>query len=208
MTLELLQTVADPMFQSNSYIIFDPESRQGVVVDPGHPDTFDHLLREHGITLTKIVNTHGHLDHVSGVAATCQLYEIPFLIHAEDAFLVRSVNTYTANYGLPEMEVPEIDGHLEHGQQISVGESSIEILHTPGHSPGSVCIKFDSRVITGDLIFMQGIGRHDLPRGDYAVLMDSIEREILSLPDETELFPGHGPKTTVGSERRGNPFLQ
>jgi hydroxyacylglutathione hydrolase len=208
MSLQILQQVADPMFQSNSFIVYCDQTGAGVLVDPGVPENYTKLLEEHDITLEKIVNTHGHLDHVSGVEACRKAFDIPFHIHPDDAFLVRDVNIYTANYGLPPMDVATIDHHLQHGESIKVGNGILSIVHTPGHSPGSVCIKFDDKVITGDLIFMNSIGRHDLPRGNYEELMASIDREILSLNDEFELYPGHGPKTTVGSERRSNPFLQ
>jgi len=207
MSLKIIKMIADPLFQSNAYILFCEETKAGVVVDPGQPEGFQHLLEEHGITLERIVNTHGHLDHISGVAATKRHFNIPFLIHKEDAFLVRGVNTYTANYGMAEMEVPEIDDYLADGQVITIGNGSIEVIHTPGHSPGSVCLKTGNMVITGDLIFKQSIGRHDLARGDYHTLIHSIETSILSLADEVVLFPGHGPQTTVGEERISNPFL-
>ena len=208
MALKIITTIADPLFQSNSYIVYCSETGEGVISDPGKPETFEHILNDKNIALKAIINTHGHLDHISGAAMTRDKFRIPFRIAEGDHNLVREVNTFTSGYGLPEMQVPQLDEPLVDGERIKVGQEEIEIIATPGHSPGGVCIYFPGHLITGDTLFQGSIGRTDLPGGDYDTLISSIKNKILTLPGETRVYPGHGPASTVAAEAAGNPFLQ
>lgn len=207
MALKLITTIADPLFQSNSYLLYCSETGEGIISDPGKPETFEHLLAGENITLQAIINTHGHLDHICGVAETREKFNIPFRIAKGDQQLVRDVNTFTAGYGLPQITVPEFDSPLVHGEKIKVGNQEIEIIATPGHSPGGVCIYHPGLLITGDTLFQGSIGRTDLPGGDYDTLIRMIRERILTLPGETKIYPGHGPASTVAAEAAANPFL-
>lgn len=208
MALQIRRTIADPMFQSNCYIVFCDQTKDGIISDPGKPATFNKVIEEEEIALKAIVNTHAHLDHVFGVAETRREYDIPFHLHRGDELLIENLNTFTANYGLPPIEKPEIDEWLTDGQTIFVGSETIKIIHTPGHSPGGCCLHFDGHLIVGDTIFAGSVGRSDLPGGDHQTLIESIHSRILTLPPDTVLYPGHGPSTTVAAEAASNPFLQ
>lgn len=207
MAFQYFKAVGDPLFQSNSYILYCDETGEGIIVDPGAVGSYEAELRQRGVTLTAIVNTHGHLDHVYGAAQTQRAYSIPFSLHSGDRFLIEGLNTFTAGYGLPPLDEPTVDRWLEHGDIVTFGCISLEVIHTPGHSPGGVCLYHSGHLFSGDTLFAGSIGRFDLPGGDEATLFQSIRERILTLPPETILHPGHGPDSTVGREAAHNPFL-
>lgn len=208
MALQIRTTIADPLFQSNCYILYCDETGEGIISDPGKPGSFEDILKEENVTLKAIVNTHAHLDHVLGVAEIKRIYDIPFKLHEDEKRLLSIVNDHALSYGLPEIEVPEVDEWLTDGQKISFGNQSVEVVLTPGHSPGGICLMSPGHVIVGDLIFRGAIGRFDLEGGDHDTLLRSIHERILTLPPDTRLYPGHGPSTTVEREAAENPFLQ
>lgn len=207
MALQFFRSVGDPLFQSNSFVLYCDETQEGVIVDPGAVDAYESELRERAVTLTAIVNTHGHLDHVYGATQTQRRFNIPFCLHTGDRFLLENLNTYTAGYGLPPLEEPTVNRWLEHGDIITFGCINLEVIHTPGHSPGGICLYYPGHLFCGDTIFAGAIGRFDLPGGDEAALFSSIHERILTLPPDTILHPGHGPDTSVGREAAHNPFL-
>ncbi len=205
-------------FQENTYLLGDADAGEAVVIDPG--GRVDDILRVaelRGVRVMAIVNTHSHIDHVTGVAELRRLSGAPFCLHPDAVAMLAALPQQAAMFGLPPEDPPTVDRHLAPGEVLRVGGIGLTVLDTPGHAPGHVTlytgpIDLDGtaapRAWVGDVIFEGSIGRTDLPGGDYDTLMASIEREILSLAPETVLYSGHGPATTVGYERRFNPFVQ
>lgn len=196
-------------FQENSYVLGCSQTQQAWVIDPGEAGPVLALLESKGLTATAIVNTHGHLDHITGVAELQEALELPFYLHPDDRELVETSPQHAALFGLPAPRLPRIDHDLADNQRMRCGELEVEIRHCPGHSPGHVVLRLVDHpiVINGDCLFQGSIGRTDLPGGSYPTLMNSIKTRILDLPDETVVYTGHGPPTTVGAERATNPFV-
>lgn len=200
---------AEAPFFKNGYVLFCRETKRAAYLDPG--DEVERMLEwidDEGLTLECVLNTHGHLDHISGIRTLKGLYSVPVYLHRHDEELYDSLVQQGNWFGLQFEAPPKIDGYLEDGQIVKVGNLEIKVVHTPGHSPGSVCLVVGDHVFCGDLIFAGSVGRVDLPGGSGPILMESIETRILTLPDETVLLPGHGNATSVGAERYGNPFLR
>lgn len=196
-----------------SYIIGSEVERTVAVIDPG-ADILPVLsiIDSDDLKVKFIINTHGHIDHIAGNADVAESTDAPIAVHYADADLVRNMSDqpYAAQIARQPSPEPSILFRDEHIFQ--VGEVTLEVIHTPGHSPGSCCLRLFDRVFTGDTLFVGGIGRTDLPGGDYATLLQSINKRLLALPDETLVFPGHKygakPWSTIGEEKRTNPFLQ
>lgn len=196
-------------FQVNSYILRCEETGRVAVVDPGdEPDILLARLDELGKTPELVLNTHGHLDHVAGNAAIKSRYDVPILIHPSDAFLLDQFEAQAKFFGLHLTPPPPPDGDLVPGRRIEFGRCALDVLFAPGHSPGHVVFVHERQAISGDVLFAGSIGRTDLPGGDLATLLATLDDVILPLGDDMEIHPGHGPSTTVGRERRTNPFLQ
>jgi hydroxyacylglutathione hydrolase len=199
-------------FGENGYLVRCPESDHVVAVDPGAAaGKMVEALEGWGAELDAIVLTHAHLDHVEGVPSLRAFRaDVPLHLHPADLPLYRAVGQQAAAFGLPAPTLPEPDRALAEDQVIEVGGAHrFRVRLTPGHAPGHVVLIDDEAGLTlvGDVVFQGSIGRTDLPGGDFGALMKSIRTEILTLPDAMRLLPGHGPETTVGHERRGNPFL-
>ena len=202
-------------FGENTYLLVDEATRATAIVDPGayskaEQETLRAYVEQEQLDVQYLLNTHAHIDHVLGNAFVLrQFKEIPFLLHALDWPTLRAVPTYAGPYGFPAYEPAEPTGELTAGQVITLGESRLEVRFAPGHAPGHVVLydRAGGQLIGGDVLFRGSIGRTDLPGGSHQVLLQSIERELLSLPDDTVVYPGHGPATTIGAERRSNPFL-
>jgi hydroxyacylglutathione hydrolase len=198
-------------FQMNCYLAYDEATKKGVIFDPG--DEIDHLkarIDSLGLELSHILLTHGHIDHVAFAEDLHRALGVPMLLHKDDWQMAKAAPQQALMFGLPPGPVPEIDGELTVQEAFAAGPFRFEIRHTPGHSPGSVTlISHAHRVaFVGDVIFQGSIGRTDLPGGNYTQLLQTIEKHIMSLPDDYRLLSGHGPATTVADERRSNPFLQ
>jgi hydroxyacylglutathione hydrolase len=208
MILEML-TVGP--FQENCYVIGDEAAGTGVIVDPGDEAARIALAVEQtNLEISQILITHAHIDHVGAVAALADEYSCPVLMHAEAEPMLGQLPTQAMMMGLRFGKVPAVDRHIEDKETIEVGGLELRSLYTPGHAPGHIAFYIESEglLLSGDALFAGSVGRVDLPGGSMEVLMRSIEERLLTLPDETRVYPGHGPETTIGNERVHNPFLQ
>jgi len=203
----LMRLVVGPL-QVNCFILADEKTREAVVIDPGD-DAQDILLiiKEKGLKVLYIVNTHGHFDHIGANKAIKEATGAEILIHEGDSAVLASAPSQSAMFGMKSVSSPSADRFVKHGDVIRAGEVSLRVLHTPGHSPGGICLLEEGIVFTGDALFAGSIGRTDFPGGDLATLLRSIKTNLLTLPDDTKVFSGHGPASTIGDERRENPFL-
>ena len=195
-------------FVENCYLIVDEVVGECAIVDPGEEaGLILHQLAESGARPVAIWLTHAHLDHVMGVARVKAATGVPVYLHPADRRLYDAVPAQAAAFGVRADPLPPPDRTWAHGDVARVGSLEFAVRHTPGHSPGSVTFVGQGMALSGDVLFAGSIGRTDLPGGDFETLIGSIERELLSLPDDTIVHSGHGPDTTVGQERRTNPFL-
>ncbi len=195
--------------ENNTYLVWDQATKEAVIVDPGlGSETVKETIISEGLKPAAIINTHGHFDHASNNGFFASAFGCPVLIHEADAPLLNGLAEHAAMFGFSAKASPAPDGFLTDGQQIKVGDGFLTVYHTPGHSPGGVCLAAPGFVLTGDTLFAQSIGRTDLPGGSYEQLVDSIRRKLFSLPDETAALPGHGPATSIGYEKRHNPFVR
>jgi glyoxylase-like metal-dependent hydrolase (beta-lactamase superfamily II) len=180
-----------------------------MVIDPGdEQERIMRVIRDLNVTLIRIVATHTHFDHVLGVDGVRKATKTPFLIHSDDLPMLQSMQSRVRQItGFEAPAPPKVDGYVKDGDSLKVGDETISVLHTPGHSPGSISLAGDGYVLTGDALFNQSIGRTDLPGGDLDTLIHSITEKLFTLDDETIVYPGHGPETTIGDERLANPFV-
>lgn len=197
-------------FSENSYVLGCPASGRGVLIDPG--GDVPQLLRiaaDAGLEIEAIWLTHAHLDHVLGLHEAVAATGVPIWLHPDDAMLYEAAPQQGEAFGFPIEPLPDVDEHFSEGQKLNLGELEVEVLLVPGHAPGHVAfwLAAHRKVVAGDVLFAGSIGRTDLPGGDYKTLMRSIREVIMPLGDDVEVLPGHGPTTTVGEERRSNPFL-
>jgi hydroxyacylglutathione hydrolase len=201
--------IPNGVFAENTYVIVDEQARECAIVDPGEEaGLILHKVEQTGARPVGIWLTHAHVDHVLGVPAVAKQSGVPIWLHPADRPLYDAVPDQAAWFGLMAPDrLPAPDKDMIHGEHLVVGGLRFEVRHAPGHSPGSVCLIGPGVALTGDVLFAGSIGRTDLPGGDFETLIASIERELLTLPDDTILYSGHGPETTVGRERRSNPFL-
>ncbi len=205
-----LQSFTVGPFAENPYLIACGTTGQALLVDPGdEAETLWRAVGDAGLTLTAIVLTHAHLDHVGAVEAIRERGRVPVYLHPSDDQLLAHVVEQGRLFGLQCAPVAPADRPLAHGDRLRCGELELLVLHTPGHSPGSVCLYLpaDDTLIAGDTLFQRGVGRTDLPGGDARTLIRSIEDHLWPLPDHVRVYPGHGPATTMGEERRLNPFV-
>jgi hydroxyacylglutathione hydrolase len=201
-----LAIVVDPMYDQNCYVLRRRDTSAALVVDAGlqHARVLG-LLDKHGLRCERVLLTHGHPDHVSGVPAVKSAHACPAALHRDDLEQLAALHFLP---GVPA-DTPdvEIDEHLEDGQVLRWHDLDIEVLHTPGHTRGSVCFRVGRDLVAGDTLFQRGVGRSDLPGGSWPALVFSIEQRLYTLPPDTVVHPGHGSATTIGEEMQQNPFV-
>lgn len=202
-------------FEQNTYIVYDEQSNEAIIIDPGNSNAFEddeleRFIKERNLRLTKILNTHGHIDHIFGIAFLKEHFNPQFYFPSPDLPLLLNVKLQSEMIGIPAPKVIQPDYDLHQFQSIKLNNFEIEVIKTPGHSPGGTClfIKELKKIFTGDSIFLESIGRTDLWGGDLEQLIQSIRSKIFTLDDDVEILPGHGPTTTIGHERKYNPFLK
>lgn len=202
-------------FGELTYLVYNPATHDAVVIDPGmgdqdENDEFDRFVAENRLRIQGIVNTHMHLDHCFGANYVKDKYGVAVNAHVADSFLGSDIDAQAQKFGihLRGRDVM-IDAPLADGDVITVGDDSLKVIHTPGHSPGGICLYSAANkfLISGDTLFQGSIGRTDLPGGNMAQLINSIKTRLMTLPDDTRVYPGHGPSTTIGAEKAHNPFL-
>jgi hydroxyacylglutathione hydrolase len=197
--------------QCNCSIIGDETSREAMVIDPGDDveDLFA-IIRKHNLTVKQIVITHAHIDHVGGAMKLRAITGAPILLNERDYALLKMLDVQATWIGMKSPGEVAIDQSLEPANPLKTGSIVATVLHTPGHTEGSVCLYFpdEKKLIAGDTLFAGSIGRTDLPGGSFNKIIDSIHGKLLELPDETVVIPGHGPTTTIGNERENNPFIK
>ncbi|MBN2432153.1 MAG: MBL fold metallo-hydrolase [Acidobacteria bacterium] len=205
---DMLRLVIGPL-EVNCYVLCCRETGVAAVIDPGaEAGRIIGEIEARGWRPAMIINTHGHIDHVAGNSDIADHFRIPVLLHALDEPLLKSEDIFGLAPVLNARPSPPPERLLRDGDTVMVGQVEIQVLHTPGHTPGGCCLLADVACFAGDTVFRGSVGRTDLPGGDYDTLLESIREKILPLPDDVELFPGHGPSTTVGREKEQNPFFR
>jgi len=206
----IIKCIPGGMFVENCYIVGDEETNKGILVDPG--EQIEEILSEvdkSGLEITKIVNTHNHLDHVAGVEIAKQKLGIPFFIHKKDQPVLDLLPEACQRWPqFSDIIKPEVEGYVEEGDKIDIGSLTADVLLVPGHSWGHICLVVEENIIVGDTLFAGSVGRVDLTGGtSMEELLGSIQVKLFTLPDNYNVFPGHGPSTTIGIEKQSNPFF-
>lgn len=204
----IVRGVVVGLFQENCYIIGSRRTREAVVIDPGdEPEAILALARDMGVEVKRIVCTHAHVDHIMAARAIKEATGAPFLLHPDDLELARQVPATALKWGLRASEPPPPDFLVRHRDDLELAGTSIKVIHTPGHTQGSISLYVAGMLFSGDTLFRGSIGRTDLPGGDYQQLMRSLFSRVLTLPEDTIVLPGHMLETTIGREKQTNPFV-
>jgi glyoxylase-like metal-dependent hydrolase (beta-lactamase superfamily II) len=212
----ILEVRAVPPFEKNGFVLGCEQTHDAVIIDPGDEvQTLLDIVRSRRLNIKYILLTHGHVDHVSGVALAKRELGVPVYMHRGDLPLYENAVALGEFFGLTIERPPPVDVFYDDGNEsLAFGKFQIQVHHTPGHCPGGVCLQIGPagaagrQLFVGDTLFAGSIGRTDLPGGDYATLMRSIRNVLFAFGDDAEVYPGHGPKTTIGHERATNPFLK
>jgi glyoxylase-like metal-dependent hydrolase (beta-lactamase superfamily II) len=194
---------------ANCFIVGCEETKQAVVIDPG--DDADRILMalaKAELKVKYLINTHGHFDHVGANKRMKDVTAAQIAIHPDDEPMLLDLSSHAAMFGLGAENSPPADIHLKDSDTITFGNITFKVIHTPGHSPGGICLYTPGHLFVGDTLFMGSIGRTDLPGGNYDTLISSIKTKLLNLDESTVVYPGHGPETTIANEKRMNPFLR
>lgn len=199
-------------FEENTYILYD-ETKECVIIDPGciEPEEKEALIdfiAENELTVKYLLNTHCHVDHVLGNAFVKEKYKVPFIIHKADLPVLKAVKVYAPNYGFFQYQEAEPDSFLNEGDVVSFGNQQLKVLFVPGHAPGHVAFYNEKEkvLVSGDVLFYNSIGRTDMPGGNFDTLIESIHQKLFTLPDDVTVYPGHGQETSIGFEKKTNPF--
>jgi len=199
-----IETIVTDFMESNCYILIDDATLKSVLIDPGGSSN---LIRQKidslGLELIGIINTHGHIDHI----ACDKDFNAGVWIHEEDVFCLKDPDkNFSSMFGAP-IAIKNVLHELKHGNEINVGKLSVSVIHTPGHTRGSICLKVEDVIFTGDTLFLEGVGRTDLPGGSLDDIKRSVTKTLFSLDDNFKVYPGHGPSSTIGHEKLNNPFF-
>lgn len=207
--MEIFDHLVVGPLQCNCYIVGDPDTHEAIVIDPGDDaDRLAESIAAKGLTVTAIVATHAHFDHVVAAERLRALTGAPFYLHADDKPLLAWVQESGRMFlGIDLPPPPEVDTEAREGDRLVAGAVGLEVVHTPGHSPGSISLVADGAVFSGDTLFAGSIGRTDLPGGDTQALLDAVKDKLFRLDADLPVYPGHGPATTLGQERETNPFV-
>ena len=208
-----LKTFTFNPFQENTYVLYN-DAKEAIIFDPGcyesdEKNELTKFIEDENLHVVMLINTHCHIDHVLGNAFVKRKYNVPFLIHKNELPVLKFVITYASNYGFPAYEEAEVNEYLDENKDLLLGTEVIKMLFVPGHAPGHLVFYHeDSKIcIAGDTLFQGSIGRTDLPGGDHQTLLSAIKKEMFALADDTKVYPGHGPMTTIGYEKEHNPFV-
>lgn len=197
------------ILETNCYILSDPETLKGIIVDPGdESEKIAETVEEAGLTIKYIINTHGHYDHIGADLKLKKHFNAQVLVHEKDGPLMENP-MLNLSFMKPHVETASLkpDRLLKEGDEIAAGAISLKVIHTPGHTPGCICLLGDGFILTGDTLFAGSAGRTDLPGGSYEDIIESIQIKLKQLPDALKVYPGHGPSSTIGEEKRNNPFM-
>lgn len=209
----ILQTVvAKGAVDTNCYVIACPQTSRAAIIDPGafSPEEVNSvlgLLEKDGLTADYIINTHGHIDHIAGNRALKEATGAPILIHAEDAGRLGDGQLNGSFLFGMDIQSPPADRLIQDGEDVELGKLRLRVMHTPGHTPGGICLLVGGVLFSGDTLFAGSVGRTDLPGGSEKAILGSIKKKLLVLPEDTSVRPGHGPRTTIGREKADNPYL-
>lgn len=197
----IIKAIPAGMYDANCYIVIDEDTKEACIIDPGGDDVrLEGIIKDLDVKPKFILLTHGHLDHVGAVEHLSSIFNIPFYLHGSEIKYMESDNYIFGNIRKP-------DGLLSEDSEFSIGNHKIKVFHTPGHTEGGVCFLIDNNLFSGDTLFKGSIGRTDFTGGDFGKIINSIKTKILPLGDDINVYPGHGPKTSVGHEKKYNPFL-
>lgn len=206
----IIERIPVSLYATNCYIIGCKNTLEGVVFDPGGdaPTILD-SIKKHNLTIKYIILTHGHFDHIGALAEIKDKTGARVAVHKDDKDMLVNPNKSLSSLVGEDSKTVQPDMLLEEGHRLEIGDFKLEILHTPGHTPGGICVIIDNRIlISGDTLFAGSIGRTDLPGGDYGTLIKSIKTKLMVLDEEMPVYPGHGPATNIGYEKASNPFLR
>lgn len=207
-----IQTFTFNPFYENTYLVYD-KTKECIIVDPGcyektEQEELLHFIHIHQLNVVFLINTHCHIDHVLGNQFIKDRFQVPLKAHALEAAVLKSVTSYAPSYGFTKYTESHIDTYIDEGDTIHFGDSTVEIIWVPGHTPGHVALynKTQDICLAGDVLFRESIGRTDLPGGDFDTLIQSIHTKLFQLPESTKIYAGHGETTTIGYEKKNNPF--
>ncbi|MBI4641919.1 MAG: MBL fold metallo-hydrolase [Candidatus Tectomicrobia bacterium] len=206
----ILEMITVGPYGMNCYLIGDEATKEGAIVDPGaEVDRILSVVELHKLKVTKIINTHGHIDHIAGIEEVKVRLRVPLYLHPQDEFMLKQITPESVRrFRMKFFGVPTVDYYLNEGDEVPIGTLKAKVIHTPGHTPGGVCFLIGNVLIAGDTLFAGSVGRVDFAGGSAETLLDSIHKKLMILDPVTEVYPGHGPATTIGREKATNPFLQ
>ncbi len=198
-----------PQFETNTWLLWDEDSKQAILIDPSAPsEKLRDFINDNKLSLKLIINTHGHADHIGGDAFFKSHFHSKVVIHSADADMLISSKLNLSAYMEYDLAMPAADSILSDGDKLELGSHIINVIHTPGHTPGGICLYSENLLFSGDTLFQHDIGRTDLPGGCYEDEISSVKHKLFTLPENTMVFPGHGPSSTIKDEILHNPYLK